>query len=272
MALVLGIDASWTATGSSGVALVQYVKGERRVVAVAPSYAGFISNAEMGGAVNWVRPTGDAPDVPSLLEAANKLGGAPVDVVAIDMPMALTDITERRIADNKISEEFGAACAGTHSVNPSRPGPFGKSIRDAFRKAGYSLATVSRVTARPALIEAFPLAALVRLMGLNKRPPYKVTKTAKYWEDKTREERRDLLSHEWSCIVLALQSEISEIGFAFPIQWSTWTELKPYEDVLDAVISAWVGTCFLDNTAQPFGDSSAAIWVPKARAVAPLTR
>lgn len=244
---------------------MQLVKGERRVVAVAPSYADFILLAEKRAAVNWVRPAGGMPDVRGLLEAARKLGGAEIDLVAIDMPMALTDVTQRRAADNKISEEFGAAGAGTHSVNPQRPGPFGKSISDAFGRAGYSLATITHAAAKPALIEVFPLAALVRLMGLNKRPPYKVTKTAKYWKGKTREKRRDLLVREWSCILSALRSEISEIDFTLPFQWSKWTELKPYEDALDAVISAWVGTCFLDSTAQPFGDSTATIWVPEVR-------
>jgi hypothetical protein len=117
-----------------------------------------------------------------------------------------------------------------------------------------------------------PLAALVRLMGLNKRPPYKVTKTATYWKGKTRKERRNLLRREWSCIFSALQSEISEMGFMLPTQWSTWTELKPYEDVLDAVISALVGAYFLDDKAEPFGDRSAAIWIPKACTFGPNLR
>ena len=224
MALVLGIDASWTANGSSGVALMRIAKAERRVLAAAPSYAGFISLAEQGTAPpHWIRPPGGAPDVYRLLEAAHELGGASLDVVAIDMPMALTDLADRRIADNKISKEFGAACAGTHSINPTRPGPFGKSISDAFRKAGFSLATTSYTTGKPALIEVYPLAALVRLMRLDKRPPYKVTKTAAYWKGKQIEERRDLLRREWTRIFAALQTQISEIGFTIPTQCSTWT-------------------------------------------------
>ncbi len=265
MALVLGIDAAWTINGSSGVALLRIDRGKRRLVAVAPSYAGFISLAEQATPVNWSRPLGGSPPVSRLLKAGEKLGRGSIDVVAIDMPIALTEIRERRVADNKISQQFGYAWAGTHTVDSSRPGAFGSAISGAFFKAGYSLATTSYSTGKPALVEVFPLAALVRLMTLDKRPPYKVTKTAAYWKGKTREERRELLIQEWSRILSALQTQISTMSFALPQQWSTWSELKPYEDVLDALVSAWVGACFLSNTAEPFGDSSAAIWVPKPR-------
>jgi predicted RNase H-like nuclease len=269
MALVLGIDAAWTAAGSSGVALLRCEEGKRRVIAVDCSYSGFISQAENGTGINWDRPTRGASNVARLLEAAKTLGCAPVDVVAIDMPIALTNIERRRAADNAISQKFGAAGAGTHTVNETRPGPFGKSISDGFRKNGFAIATASH-KAMPALIEVFPLAALVRLMDVDKRPPYKVTKTSKYWPKRTRDERRDLLHSEWCSIFSGLKGEISEIDCLFPKQWSSWESLKPYEDVLDAVISALVGTYFLTNSAEAFGNSCAAIWVPRCRA-APLT-
>lgn len=233
--IIASIDAAWTRVASSGVALLQVADGSPRVVAVAPSYAGFILLAEQGVTVDWLRPLTGQPPVPGLLRAGEKLGGASIDIVAIDMPMALTKITERRVADNKISQEFGVASASTHSVNRTRPGAFGKAISDGFRKAGYSLATTSYAGARPVLIEVFPLAALVRLMALRRRPPYKVTKTTKYWKDKTREERRELLIHEWSYIISALQTRIPTMSFALPLQWSRWSELKPYEDVLFAI-------------------------------------
>jgi predicted RNase H-like nuclease len=39
-------------------------------------------------------------------------------------------------------------------------------------------------------------------------------------------------------------------------------ELKPYEDKLDALISALVGVCILEGKAEPLGDDDCAIWVP----------
>jgi hypothetical protein len=41
--------------------------------------------------------------------------------------------------------------------------------------------------------------------------------------------------------------------------------LKPYEDVLDALISAWTGVRYLECAAVPFGDETAAIWCPIRR-------
>ena len=38
---------------------------------------------------------------------------------------------------------------------------------------------------------------------------------------------------------------------------------KRYEDSLDALVSAWVGTCYLEGNAVPYGDASAAIWCPE---------
>src|SRR5262249_27466733 len=159
----------------------------RRVIAVAPSYADFIAYAEDAKNVDWRRPRSGVPDVPRLLRGATKIGGAPVDVVAIDMPISVDPITKRREADDAIARAVGAAGATAHSVNATRPGSFGKSITDAFLTEGVALATTFLPIKSRALIEVFPLAALVRLMRLGTRPPYKVTKTTKYWPRRTKE-------------------------------------------------------------------------------------
>ena len=44
----------------------------------------------------------------------------------------------------------------------------------------------------------------------------------------------------------------------------TITSLKSYEDGLDALICAWIGTYYLKNQIDLFGDSDAVIWVPPA--------
>jgi hypothetical protein len=41
-------------------------------------------------------------------------------------------------------------------------------------------------------------------------------------------------------------------------------ELRAYEDALDAVICARVAACALERRAVPFGDETAAIWIPQA--------
>jgi predicted RNase H-like nuclease len=42
--------------------------------------------------------------------------------------------------------------------------------------------------------------------------------------------------------------------------------MKPIEDKIDALVCAWVGIQVLDGKAEPIGDESAAIWLPRRRA------
>ena len=44
MALILGIDAAWTKTGSSGIALLETRNGRRTVLAANSSYAEFLGD------------------------------------------------------------------------------------------------------------------------------------------------------------------------------------------------------------------------------------
>jgi hypothetical protein len=86
---ILGIDAAWTASQPSGVALVQQRGSRWRCIALAPSYRSFTEQAE-GIAGDWPvsRFQGSEPDIPGLLEAAERLAGHPPDLVTIDMPIA----------------------------------------------------------------------------------------------------------------------------------------------------------------------------------------
>lgn len=260
MALILGIDAAWTKIGSSGIALLETRNGRRTVLAANSSYSEFLGDA-----------AGDrqlAPDARLLLQKAESIAGAAVDLVAMDMPMARTRITGRRVADNAISVAFSAQWASTHSPNKMRPGPFGERFANSFAKAGYRLATDSlQVTGGHALVEVYPLVALVRLMNVAVRPAYKVAKVAKYYRNivppLTKEQRIEHLLETWAEILTALDREISDFHFELPQRpLKSATELKPYEDKLDAIICAWVGACVVEKRAQPFGNHDCAIWAP----------
>lgn len=181
------------------------------------------------------------------------------------MPIARTKFIGRRVADNAVSKAFGASWASTHTPNAERPGRHGERIADAFAKAGYPLATDrSQVDSRHALVEVYPLAALVRLMNATVRPPYKVAKMARYWPQLSRDQRIDRLLKTWADILAALGREISDLRFELPdrSKLKFVAELKSYEDKLDALISAWVGACFLEGRAEPLGNDDCAIWVP----------
>ncbi|HVA26549.1 MAG TPA: DUF429 domain-containing protein, partial [Candidatus Baltobacteraceae bacterium] len=226
--------------------------GDRRIIAANSSYADFA-------------PLGGAKLAQSLLSAATERGGAPVDIVAIDMPISRTMITGRREADNAVSRAFGRYGAGTHSPSEARPGVFGRDLVLEFVQVGFSIATKpSPAQTSPALIEVFPLAALVRLMHSARRPPYKVAKARKYWPGVTPNESIDLLLDQWQAIAEELTREVQILMIEFPKREnvSTRASLKRYEDMLDAVICAWAGACYLEGRAESFGDENAAIWVP----------
>ena len=70
---------------------------QHHIIGVAPSYTGFVELAERHP-VEWRKPSCGAPDIPRLLEAAKRLAGSLVDVVAIDMPMSVSSITKYRPA------------------------------------------------------------------------------------------------------------------------------------------------------------------------------
>jgi predicted RNase H-like nuclease len=263
MALILGIDAAWTKAGSTGIALLETRNGRRTVLTANSSYADFLQD-DAGDP----QLAGMPPDAALLLRKAENIAGATVDLVAIDMPMARTRITGRRVADNAISAAFSAQWASTHSPNEMRPGSFGERVANSFAKAGYRLATDSlQLTAGRALVEVYPLVALVRLLNATVRPAYKMAKIAKYYRNivppLSKELRIERLLETWAEILTALGREISDFHFELPQRpLKSATELKPYEDKLDAIICAWVGACVIEKRAQPYGNHDSAIWAP----------
>jgi predicted RNase H-like nuclease len=260
MKAVLGIDAAWTANQPSGVALVvSSSSAQWRLVSAAPSYEIFLDRTQSAG----TRPAGSLPDGGKLLAAAQNLCGFPIDLVAADLPLSRNPITGRRFSDNEISRRYGAYLCETHSPSASRPGSISDNLAASFSLAGYPLLTCKFQT--PGLIEAYPHPAVVELLNLSQRSPYKCSKTRKYWPHAALDERRSLLCREWNRIVNALEEQIEGVTTLLPslqLERRGW-RLKAYEDVLDAVICAWVGICVLEYRAKAYGDDESAIWVPK---------
>jgi len=266
---ILGIDAAWTDRRPSGVALVQEVDGRWQCVAVAPSYASFMA-IEPGGVADWKQEPfpGSPPDPGELLRQVPRLlGGGEVTVVAMDLPLAYTAITGRREADNVVSREFGMAWCGTHSPSRARPGQLSDTLRGGFAAEGYALATKGFVRETPGrLIEVYPHAALLGLLGFSSRVMYKVGKTRTYWpEEPSIARRRHLLLTVHRMILSFLQNEIDNIDLPVPHPDSpgSLASLKRFEDALDALVCCWVGIRYLEGEAVACGDQDAAIWVPK---------
>jgi len=263
MAAILGIDAAWTATEPSGIALLRGDGGVWECVVVAPSYASFVSAAK-GTAVDWSRtPTSGRPDVGEILDAARKmLSGASVDLVTIDMPVAMSPITCRRGADDAISRAFGGRGCAVHTPSSKRPGPIADLLRAEFAAHGFSLATTDTPPrSHPALVEVFPHTAVLKLLGASYRVPYKIAKAAKYWPSLPPVQRRTNVLTEWQKILGALGKVIGGVALKLPAAGGP-RALKRYEDALDALVCGWVGVEYLAGRAIPYGDGTAAIWTP----------
>lgn len=267
MTSVLGIDAAWTQKQPSGVALISDdPNGGWCLVHAAPSYRSFIARAAGPGDAE-ARPSGSPPVAAELLNAARLIGGESVGVVAIDMPLARSPIASRRVSDNAVSKAYGGRKCGTHTPNLERPGLISDRLRSGFEAAGYPLRT--RRFEGHGLIEVYPHPALVELAQARERLPYKAGKLRTYWPDAPPIVRKNRLREQWSEIVRLLETEVAGVAAALPLPGpeATGVQLKAFEDMLDAVVCAWVGACALETRATPFGDDDSAIWIPASTAL-----
>ena len=266
MRAVLGIDAAWTDTQPSGVALAIETASGWYLKAAEPSYQRFQSLTDSHLRTEG-RPSGVRPDVRALLASASVLCDGRVDLVSVDMPLAHKPIVGRRFSDDAVSKAYGARNCSTHTPNPSRPGRISDDLRQGFEQEGYPLQTT--VVVAPGLIEVYPHPALVELANAPNRLPYKASKVASYWPMASPFERRAELYRQWTEILTLLEQEIAGVAKALPaleINAKGW-QVKAYEDALDAIICAWVAICALEGSVTPFGDENSAIWVPRPRTI-----
>jgi predicted RNase H-like nuclease len=265
---ILALDPAWTATEPSGVALLQQSKDRWKCVGLSPSYRQFVELAK-GTAVDWSKtPSAGTPDVDALLGAARTLlEGESVDLVTIDMPVALTTIRKRRAADSAVSQIFGSKGCSTHSPSEVRPGEVGSQLTERFHELGYVVATVETpVGSTFVLAEVYPHPALLHLLGKEFRFKYKIGRASEYWPDKTPADRRRRIVKNWHKILDHLSLTINKIELPLPAKTDLEdypsTGLKRFEDALDALVCGWVGIKYLEGDVTAYGDESAAIWIP----------
>lgn len=263
MTTILGIDAAWTATQPSGVALVSSAAGKWCPIFAGSSYRHLLDHADEG-LISNTRPSASVMQPAALLAAAGKIAGAPVDLVAVDMPLSFEPITARRVSDNLVSAAYGARHCSTHTPSAIRPGKISDDLRSGFGHCGYGLLT--KEVGVPGLLEVYPHPALVELMRAERRLPYKHGKIRNYWPTETPASRRTKLFETWRAIIACLDEVIpgaSDVLQLPPFEAPSW-RLKAFEDMLDAVICAWAGICAFEGTAMPFGDETSAIWIPQS--------
>ncbi len=266
MRAVLGIDAAWTAHNPSGIALVVETAGGWRLVAAEPSYDRFLARAG-GRPVAGLRPMGSLPDAAALLTAAKTLGGTDVSLATVDMPLALTPITGRRVSDRTISSAYGARKCATHAPSAERPGPISDKLREDFGSLGYSLLTGT--VCSPGLAEVYPHPALVELAGASERLMCKASRARLYWPHLSPLQRREKLLQVWAQIATLLERQVKGVAELLPevTPSSSGVAFKAFEDTLDAIICAWIGICILEGRATSYGDHDSAIWVPRGDAI-----
>ncbi len=181
------------------------------------------------------------------------------------LPLAHTPISKRRASDDAISRLYGAKWCSTHTPSVTRPGPVGEAMTRAFTDEGYPL--VTQAITGPSLIEVYPHPALVELATADRRLPYKAQKTRSYWPGLGPAERRRALLDTWEEIVTLLDRQIINTRALLPTIEAAHrgATLKAFEDMLDAVVCAWIGITVLEGRAAPHGDADSAIWVPDSR-------
>ncbi len=139
------------------------------------------------------------------------------------------------------------------------------ALRSDFERLGFPVLTGREpANAQRGLIEVYPHVALLKLLSRRYRLECKVTKVRKYWPQDDPKLRLQRLLACWKDVLAALSSAFEGISLELPspdsVRSLSW--LKRYEDALDALVSAWVGTRFVQGRAEPCGDETAAIWIP----------
>ncbi|MDX2015478.1 MAG: DUF429 domain-containing protein [Myxococcaceae bacterium] len=255
MRAVLGIDAAWTTTEPSGVALaLEATPGRWRCERVAPSLDAFVT-----ARVDWnQKPRGGELDVTRLLSVVPV--GASL-TVAIDMPVGKTPPVARRASDNAITRAFGRFGCGTHSPTPERPGQLSVDLTNAFARHGYPIGAMGDAP-EGRLLEVYPHPAVMGLLGRDYRVPYKVSRASKYWPGTTPAVRARRILDELHALNDAVTQRLPGASVPLPAKVQTLAELKRYEDALDALVCAFIGIEVIEGRGTAWGDSTAAIWLP----------
>ena len=78
-------------------------------------------------------------------------------------------------------------------------------------------------------------------------------------------ERIVRLLSQFADIYAAVGNEIEGVSLALPTAATvpSLSSLKRYEDALDALVCGWVDAQYAQGNAIPYGDATAAVWVPR---------
>ena len=265
MRYVLGVDAAWTNSEPSGVALLKVDNHNIiETVKLARSYEEFYK-----GNIDWnTFISGSKPDYSMLLKYSYSQGWD-IDLVALDIPLSPEVINRRRSADQLISTNYGGRGASTHSPNKDRPGEISVDIFQQLTEALFIWN--GDVSKSKSFIEVYPHTSIIELFKYDYRLKYKVQKRNKFWPEDTPAQRRLNIIANLNELRSKLISFIPNVAdMLHPLvkdKFYSIKYLKSYEDVLDALVAALTGCFYVAGNVKGYGDNSSTIWVPQLRSV-----
>lgn len=183
-------------------------------------------------------------------------------IIAVDMPVSDLPVCGCREADRATTRAFSRFGCPVHSPNPERPGQWGWAAVKSLHEAGY------RCLTRPedggqGFAEVYPHTALLKLLRLRYRFPYKTGRSGIYWPADPLPLRKQKLLRAFLQMHRALEKEFgTAIPTTFPKMEDSLYIFKQTEDLLDALVCGWCAIQIQQGRFEPFGDSCAAIWNP----------
>jgi len=270
--LILGVDAAWSAGNPSGVALVEWKAGEKpRLLLAARSYEEYCK-AEPGQAIEWnVRVTGSIPVFGRILKKTQQEYQRKIEIIALDLPLSPEPMLARRTCDNLVSSLYGKRGAAVHSPTDEQLSRISGKVFDQLTRRGYdlNLTAPAELPQRGLFMEVYPHIAIIELLQLPYRLPYKVHKRSTYWKNATAPERLRNICGSLEALRLAIAENMAGVTELLPPISEVIDEagcavnvLKGYEDTLDAVVCGWMGYKYACGEAVGYGDHKGMIWGP----------
>ena len=251
---IFGWDAAWTENGSGAWCVVR----------------GAVNGQRPKKLLHWeATPMCGEETIKRLRELLQETRP---QLITIDMPIGVKEVTGYREADRETTRAFSRYGCPVHSPTPERPGRWGYRCMKDVISQGYEVCTQKKVPLK-GVAEVYPHSALLYMLRLSYRFPYKVSRHRSLWPELNSEQSRAACRSQMKMIYQRLGREIGLPPWEEVMPHTKrLKELKSFEDRLDALICGWSGFQLLAGTFKPYGNKEAAIWNPDLNKLDPPVR
>ena len=229
----VGVDLSWSRRNHSGIVILQ----DNRLV-----LSGVVQSDE------------------EIIRSITSIVGTSAVKVAIDAPLIVSNKQGSRLAEQELNKEFRSFEAGAHPANRSwflrSSGCVrGEELVEALEEVG--VVHDETCKQRRCCFEVYPHPAMIRLFGLSKTLKYKPRKSRSY------SERYEEFTKYQDCMKQLGLVGVDEL-LATDVTQLKGRSLKDYEDVLDALLCAYIAKDLHARGADMYGSlEEGYILVPK---------